>query len=96
MTANLLMKVCTEEQVEPNLQSLTDELFQLTSLNLEDGTHLDVSVNVFCAEDVSGYILILDVKVFNPYAPSNHSSSGSAIYRSHKEYEEAVLCGSNT
>ena len=47
LTANLLTEVDHEVQVKPHLQPITGEQFRLASSNVEDGTHLDISVNGF-------------------------------------------------
>ena len=87
LTANLLTEVCTEVQVEPKLQSVTGEQFQLASSNTEDGAHLDVSVNGFWGGRCER--TFLDVKVFNPHAPSNRSPSARAIYRKHENMKKS-------
>ena len=49
---------------------------------IEDGARLDISINGFwggrCEKTYT------DVKVFKPHAPSNHTTSASAIYRKHE------------
>jgi len=52
--------------VEPHLQPLT-------SSNVNDGARLNISVNGFWGGNCER--TFLDVKVFNPYAPSNHSTT---------------------
>ena len=47
LTASLLTEVCHEVEVEPHLQPVTSEQFNLASSNTEDGTHLDTSANGF-------------------------------------------------
>ena len=78
----LLTEVCHEVQVEPNLQPISAKQFHNASLNAEDGACLDISVNGFCGGRCEK--TFLDVKVFNPYVPSNHSSSTQGIFRRHK------------
>ena len=63
-------------------------------MNIEDGAHLDISMNDFWGGRCEK--TLLDVKVFNPYAASNHSSTPRAIYRSHENMKkcsyQAQIC----
>ena len=48
-----------------------------------------VLANGFCGghcdrDNLHGYSYILDVKVFNPHAPSNRTTNSKAIYRKHQ------------
>ena len=86
LTAPLLTEVCHEVQVEPNLQLISAKRFHHASLNTEDGAHLDISVNVFWGGRCEK--TFLDVKVLNPHAPSNHSSSEQGIYRRHENMKK--------
>ena len=61
--------------VEPHLQPLT-------SSNVNDGARLNISVNGFWGGNCER--TFLDVKVFNPYAPSNRSTTPRGIYRRHE------------
>ena len=71
-----------EVQVEPRLQPITGEHFPLASLNIEDGAHLNISVNGFWGGRSER--TFLDVKVFNPYAVCNSSATPRGIYRCHE------------
>jgi len=82
LTANLLAEVGHEIQVEPHLQPITGEEFPLASSNVNDGARLDISVNGFWGGNCER--TFLDVKVFNPYAPSNRSTTPRGIYRRHE------------
>ena len=69
ITANLLTKVCHDVLVESDLQPLTGEVLTNKTSNASEGARLDVSVKGFwggCQERT-----FLDVRVFNPHAPSN-------------------------
>ena len=68
LTAGLLTEVCHEVEVEPHLQPVTGEKFILTSSNIEDGAHLDILANGFLGGRCEK--TYIDVKVFNPHAPS--------------------------
>ena len=82
LTANLLAEVGHEVQVEPHLQPITGEHFPLASSNVNDGARLNISVNGFWGGNCER--TFLDVKVFNPYAPSNCSTTPRGIYRCHE------------
>ena len=81
MTASLLAEVCHKVQIDLTLQPISGESFDHATLNTEDGTCLDVSMNSFwggrCEKSYA------DVKIFNPHAPTNHSSAPRAVYRCH-------------
>ena len=80
VTASLLTEVCHEVQVESTLQPISGESFDhATRLNMEDGDCLDLSMNGFWGGRCEkSYV---DVKVFNPHAPTNRSFAPRAIYR---------------
>ena len=84
LTATLLTEVCSQVCVEPELQPVqhSDE-FPLATSNTQDLARLDVAVNGFwCACSERCFI---DVRVFNPFAPSNSSSSLSSTFRNHEK-----------
>jgi len=86
LTASLLTEVCTEVQVEPTLQPITGEHFDHATLNTEDGARLDISMNGFWGGKCEkSYV---DVKVFNPHAPTNRSSAPRSIYRRHENIKK--------
>ena len=82
LTAGLLTEVCHEVEVEPHLQPVTGEKFILTSSNIEDGARLDISASGFWGGRCEK--TYIDVKVFNPHAPSNRTTNSKAIYRKHE------------
>ena len=82
LTAGLLTEVCHEVEVEPHLQPVTGEKFILTSSNIKDGACLDISANGFWGGRCEK--TYIDVKVFNPHAPSNRTTNSKAIYRKHE------------
>ena len=77
--ASLLSEVCHNLCVEPHLQSLTGEPFPLASANIEDGARLDVASDGFWGSRHQW--VFIDLKVFNPNAPSHKTSSLSSLYR---------------
>ena len=86
LTANLLTEVCHEVQVEPTLQPISGEQFRQASLNTEEGAHLDISMCGFWGGRCER--TYIDVKVFNPHAPTNRSSYPPAIYRRHEKMKK--------
>ncbi len=78
---------------QTTLQPVTNETFQGASTNKQDCARLDVVVDGFWGGTFER--TYLDVRVFNPLAPSNQKRSMSATYRSHEEekkrqYEQRV------
>ena len=80
--------------IEPNLQPLTGEALTRATSNTADGARLDIAVNRFwggCFERT-----FLDVRIFNPYAPTNKNTTISKCYRKHeaekkRAYEQRIL-----
>ena len=78
VTAGLLKRVATNVAVEPHLQPLPGEQLRLRTAITDDNARLDVAANgVWGGRFERTFI---DVRVFNPYAPSNQSSSLPATY----------------
>ena len=91
--ASLLSEVCHNVCVEPHLQPLTGETFPLASANVEDGARLDVASDGFWGSRHQR--VFIDVKVFNPNAPSYRASSLSSLYRrlekeKQRKYEQRI------
>ncbi len=76
ITANLMSEVCPDVGIEPTLQPVTEEHFQLRTTNREDGARLDV---VFWSNDRQS--AFFDVRVFNPFAPTYRRSTLAQSYR---------------
>lgn len=93
VTANLLTEVCHDVVIEPDLQPLTGEVLARATANTSDGARLDIAANGFwggCFEKT-----YMDVRVFNPHAPTNRSTSISNCYRKHeaekkRAYEQRI------
>ena len=79
IAAQLLSEVCTEVRIEPKLQPLSGEKIHLASANREDNARLDISANGFWGGQQERSMF--DVRVFNPYAPSNKSSPVRVRFR---------------
>ena len=92
-TASLLKETCNGVATEPSLQPITSETFQTASVNKQDGARLDIVANGF-----GGGVYeraFFDVRVFNPFAPSNRHSSIASSYRHHeslkkRHYEQRI------
>ena len=89
ITADLLTEICHDVSMEPDLQPLTGETLAYRTANILDGARLDVSMKGFwggCQEKT-----FLDVRVFNPHAPSNKNSSIANCYKKHKNEKKKSL-----
>ena len=82
LTARLLIEVCHQVQVEPELQPVSNpDSFSLATANTQEGARLNIVMNGFWGSRSEH--CFVDVQVFNPYAPSNMNSI-SAAYRHHE------------
>ncbi len=59
--------VCPDVGIEPTLQPVTEEQFQLRTTNREDGARLDFVAQSFWSNNRQS--AFFNVRVFNPYAP---------------------------
>ena len=82
ITASLLTEVCNNVSIEPELQPLSSETFNLASANTDDGARLDIGADGFWGS--SSQRTLFDVRVFNPLAPSNSHTSIQSCYRKHE------------
>ena len=93
LTANLLSEVCHDVRIEPDLQPLTGETLAASSAITDDGARLDIAANGVWGGRFER--TFMDVRVFNPLAPSNSQSTLAACYRKHerakkRSYEQRV------
>ena len=72
LTATLLTEVCTNVEVEPPLQELSGEVLT-RSANSESGAHSDIAVDGFW--EPGRVRTFCDIRVFNPFAPTNRKPS---------------------
>ena len=79
LTANLLSEVCSDVQIEPDLQPLTGEILNGATSNSQDGARLGIAANGFWGGRYQR--TYFDVRVFNPHAMSNRQTSLAACYR---------------
>ena len=71
--------------MESDLQPLTGEVLTNKTSNASEGARLDVSVKGFW-----GGRQEMDVRVFNPYAPSNKKLNIKKRYKKHKNEKKRV------
>eukprot|EP00117_Sycon_ciliatum_P034485 scpid45796/ scgid4762/ len=94
LTAALLRDVAHDVHVEPHLQPVTGERFPLRSTITAEQARLDVVVSGLHGGRFER--TFLDVRVFNPFAPSNRKPTIAGSYRKHEEekrrsYESRIL-----
>ena len=87
-TANLLSQVCHNVSIEPHLQPVTGETFSFATSNVQDGARLDIAANGFWGGRFER--TFFDVKVFNPFAPSNRHSQPAGSYRAHENTKKRI------
>lgn len=94
ITAELMTKVCYNVETEPTLLPLSGESFQRRTANVEANARQDIRAQGFWGGQRES--AFFDVRVFNPYAPSNSTGSQAANYRRHemekrRTYERRIL-----
>ena len=87
ITPVLSSKVCNGVTIEPHLQPISGELSG-ASANSQDGKYLDVAMNGLWGRRYEKHFL--DIRVFNPFAPSNHHTNLSTCYRKHEDKKKEV------
>ena len=74
------------------LQPITGETFQRRSTSTDNGARLDIRARGFWGSWSEG--AFFDVRIFNPNAPSNHTSSATCYCRHEQakwnQYEECI------
>ena len=87
--------MCLNVRTEPQLDSLTGEIFPLATTSTADEARVDIQAGGFWGKSHFETALF-DVRVFNPFAELNQSSSStSSTYRKrehqkHRQYEQRV------
>ena len=87
-TANIMSEVCHNVSIEPHLQPVTGESLSFATSNSQDGARLDIAANGFWGGRFER--TFFDVKVFNPFAPSNRHSQPSNSYRAHENAKKRM------
>ena len=83
LTATLLTEVCSQVCTEPELQPVHNpDEFHLFTSNTQEGACLDIAMNGFWGSRSER--CFIDVRVFNPLAPSNSSSLLSSTFKKHE------------
>ena len=82
LTARLLTEVCNDVQVEPELQEITTEVLPERSANTNNGARLDIAASGFWGGRRER--AMVDVRVFNPFTPSNSNSTLESCYTKHE------------
>ena len=82
LTARLLTEVCNDVQIEPELQEITTEVLPERSANTNNGARLDIAASGLWGGRRERSMV--DVRVFNPFAPSNSSSTLDNCYTKHE------------
>ena len=88
LTASLLKETCHGVATEPSLQPITSETFNAATVNTQDGARLDIVANGFWGGAFER--AFFDVRVFNPFAPSNRHSSLASSYRHHESLKKRL------
>ena len=88
LLANLLTEVCHDVSVEPHLQPPSGESFPLLSASTEENARLDVAASGFLGGRFER--AFFDVRIFNPYAPSNQTPQIASSYRRHENEKRRV------
>ena len=93
ISADLMSEVSSNVEVEPQLQPLTGEVMSQRSAVQSDEARLDIKADGFWG--VRGQCAFFNVRVFNPYAPSNRTSTVQKCYIRHerekrRSYEERI------
>ena len=88
-----MSEVCNEVCIEPTLQPVTKESLSGASANTEDGPRLDIAAKRFWGSHYER--AYFNVRICNPYAPSNRHDSLASPYRKHERakkraYEEQI------
>ena len=86
LTAKLLTEVCSQVATEPELQPVSSEEFSLSTANTQDGARLDIVMNGFWGGRSER--AFVDIRVFNPFAPSNNTSSLPTCYKKHENIKK--------
>ena len=82
LTADLMSVVCHGVSTEPHLQPVDGKTLRGASANSSDGARLDITANGLWGGRFER--AFFDVRVFNPYAPTNRRLQSATCYRHHE------------
>ena len=85
LLTSFLGKVCTNVEVEPQLQPLNNERFNLRSAVTSPEARLDMKVGGFWSRGVTAFF---DVRVTHVNSKCNQGKSASTIFKEQEEEEE--------
>ena len=85
LTADLLKEVCLNTCIEPALQPLSGESFQLQPTNTEDGACVDIRASGFWTLAQESFF---DVRFFHPSAPSYRTKDLPYLYKQHENIKK--------
>ena len=90
ITSSLLQEVCKDVSVEPHLQKLSGETFEIKTTAMGDEARLDIAAHGFWQ---AGQLAFLDVPVFNPSAKRYAKIELTKAYEKEKKrlYNERIL-----
>ena len=88
-TAQVLTEVCNDVLIEPQLQRLSGESLQGGSVNTSEGARLDIAMNGFWGGHFERSFI--DVRVFNPHAPSYRNQNMDSCYMRHEKEKKKDL-----
>ena len=80
LTADLMAEITSNVCTEPELQPLSGENLQGRSANVQEGACVDIRAEDFWERFQDAFF---DIRVFNPFAPSNRTKSLNATYQRH-------------
>ena len=83
LTGELLSQVCHNVSTEPHLQPLTGEEMRHNTAITQENARLDLKANGVWGDRF--HTTFLDVRVFNPHAPSYRSMAPSRLYQRHEK-----------
>ena len=81
-----MTEVCSQVATEPELQPVPLDGLSLSTANIQERARLDIAMNGFWGGRSERPFV--DVRIFNPFAPSNITTSLSACYRKHENIKK--------
>ena len=88
LQGKLIETSCHDVLVEPPLQPITEETFQLRSANQEDCGRLDMAMSGSWNTQQHDF---LDVRLFPPFSASNNNCTMMSCYRLHEAEKRGYI-----